>query len=189
MATYKNLSLRHVNIKTAFLDGDLKEDVYMHQLEGHVVPCEEHKVSKLKKVLYGLKQAARAWNLKINKSLSKLGFHQSLVYKCLYKQTRNNKTTYGIVYVDNLIIAREDQNINSSIRVLKKEYPVTDLGEAKYYLGININRPNQGIMTLDQTNKIHELIVKFGLEDSKPTDIPMKPGYVKTVNKENCFTR
>ena len=84
MATYKNISLRYVDIKTDFHYGVLKVDVYMHQPEGYIVPGEEHKVCKLKKASYGLKQTSRAWNLKINESVSKLGFYQSLVDKCLY---------------------------------------------------------------------------------------------------------
>ena len=103
----------------------------------------------------------------------------------MYKQTRNNKNIYIIVYIDDLLIAGKDQNINTFIDGIKKEYPVTDLVEAKYYSGININRLNKGIMTLDQTNKINDLILKFGLEDSKPTDISLEPGYVKTVDDKN----
>ena len=96
------------------------EDVYTHQPEGYVIPGEEHKVCKLKKALYDLKQAARSWNLKINESLSTLGFHQSMVDKCLYKQMRNNNTTYVIVNVDDLLILGEDGNINTLIEKLKK---------------------------------------------------------------------
>ena len=91
---YENLNLRTVNIKAPFLHDYFQEDAYMHQPEGYVFPNEEHKVCKKKKTLYGLKQAARAWNSKIHQSLSKLGFHQSSVEKCLSKQIENDKTTY-----------------------------------------------------------------------------------------------
>lgn len=61
----------------------------------------------------------------------------------LIQRSINNKTVYIIDYVDDLLIAGEDQNIDKSMYLLQKEYPVTDLGDAKYYLGININRPDQ----------------------------------------------
>lgn len=95
-------------------------------------------MGKLKKVIYRQKQAARAWNLKIHDLLLKLGLQQSSIGKCLYKRSINNKTVNVIVYVDDLLIAGEDQNIDRLIYQLKKDYPVLDLGDAKYYLDINI---------------------------------------------------
>ncbi|CAL1293062.1 unnamed protein product [Larinioides sclopetarius] len=111
----------------------------------------------------------------------------SSIDKCLYKHTKNNKRAYVIVFVDDLLIGGEDQNIEKLILELKKEYPVTDLGDAKYDLGINIDIPDNNKMTIDQTNKIQELITKFGLENSKPTYTPMEPGYIKTIDNDNLL--
>ena len=120
-------------MKTEFLHGDLQEDVYRHQPESYVVPGNEYKACKLKKALYGLKQAARPRNFKIHQPLPKLGFHQAGIDKCLYKQTQKGKTTYVIVCDDNFLISGENQNFNIFVNLLKQEYQVTNLGEAKYY--------------------------------------------------------
>lgn len=89
----------------------------------------------------------------IHKPLSKLCFHQSPIDKALYKQTTYNTTTYVLVYVNGLLITGEDKNINKLISKLNKEYPVIDLGEAKYYLGINTNWLNKNTITLDKLIK------------------------------------
>lgn len=144
-ALYKYI--RHVDIKIAFLHGEVQENVYMHQPESYVVSGQEQKVCRLTKAIYGLKQAARAWNLNCTNRYQNWVFAKVQPINALYIQTTDNTTIYVIVYLDDFLIAGEDKNINKLISNLNKEYPVTDLGEAKYYFEININLPNKNYDT------------------------------------------
>ena len=69
--------MHHMDVKSAFLNGDLKEEVYVHQPPGFVIPGKENKVLRLRKALYGLRQAPRAWNAKLDSTLKQMGFQQS----------------------------------------------------------------------------------------------------------------
>ncbi|GBN11147.1 Retrovirus-related Pol polyprotein from transposon TNT 1-94 [Araneus ventricosus] len=178
-AAYKNLNVTHVDIKTAFLHGNLEDEVYMSQPEGYIEAGQEQKVCKLNKAIYGLKQAARAWHLKIGESLIKYGFEQSKADPCLFKFANNGNPMYIIVYVDDLLIAGKDEDIRKIIKELEEEYELKNLGEVNYYLGINIERTKEGNFALNQKNKIEEIVEKFNLKEAKPTNIPMDPNYLK----------
>lgn len=84
IAGYKQMMVHHVDVKSAYLNGQLKEEIYMYQPKGFVVPGKEHLVCKLQRSLYGLKQAARVWNETIHALLLELGFMQSSADPCLY---------------------------------------------------------------------------------------------------------
>ena len=86
VAVSKNMSIRHLDIKTPYLNGELDEDIYMEQPKGYVVPGKEHMVCKLQKSLYGLKQAGRCWNEKQNSILETLGFVRNQAEKCVYSK-------------------------------------------------------------------------------------------------------
>lgn len=107
----------------------------MSQPEGHIKPGNENKICKLN---YGLKQAVRAWNIKIGDSGKKLGFMQSIANQCLLKRQNANNTLYIAVYIDDLLIAGENKVINNVTEELQKEYKVKNLTPVNYYLGINI---------------------------------------------------
>lgn len=104
IATFNGWEVHHMNVKTTFLNGELKEEVYVTQLPRFIQKGQEQKVLKLQKALYGLRQAPRAWNLKLDESLIKLGFQRSPSEHAIYG--RRNAATRLIVgvYVDDLII-------------------------------------------------------------------------------------
>ena len=145
------------------------------------------KIFKLKKAIYSLKQSASAWNLKLSETLEKLSFIQGIEDKCLYKQTDNEGKTYILVYVDDLLVAGNQDRINKIISQLNKHFQITDLGEVNSYLGMNICRSQRGTITIDQENKIDELVKNFNLEEAKPCSTPMVPGYVKDNSEENLL--
>ena len=99
----------------------------------------------------------------------------------------NGNKVYVIVYVDDLLIAGKEEDINYTVKSLQEEYEVKDLGEVSYYLGINIQRTKDGNYALDQENKINEIIEKFNLSDSKPCETPMEPGYLNLEDEENLL--
>lgn len=141
------MSVRHYDVKNAFLNGELKETVYMRQPKGYEDNTD--KVCKLQKGLYGLKQAAKGWNEALDSVLRKADFKQSKTDSCLYTNMSECKLTYLIVYVDDLLVAGNDLKFISYVeKVLKKAFHITDLGEVHYCLGVQIERDAKGIFYL-----------------------------------------
>jgi hypothetical protein len=129
-----------MDVKTTFLNGDLKENVYMSQPEGFVVKGQEHKVCKLIKSLYGLKQAPRAWYEKLTEHLLKINFkHFNLDDATLFVKKVGKIVVYLVVYVDDLLITGNNEAYIASIKKeLKKGFEMTDMGHLHYYLGIEV---------------------------------------------------
>jgi hypothetical protein len=104
LAAQEGWQVHHMDVKSAFLNGDLVEEVYVAQPPGFEKKGEEHKVLKLHKALYGLRQAPRAWNSKLDKSLVALGFEKCPLEHAVYKRSRKGERLLVGVYVDDLII-------------------------------------------------------------------------------------
>jgi hypothetical protein len=99
-----------MDVKTAFLNGDLEHEIYLEQPEGFVAPGQEHMALRLHKALYGLKQAGRQWNQKINDFLHSIGFQNADADQCIYiKKVSGTFILIGL-YVDDLLIATDDTN-------------------------------------------------------------------------------
>jgi hypothetical protein len=104
LAAHEGWEIHHMDVKSAFLNGDLEEEVYVSQPDGFVTKGEEHKVLKLHKALYELRQAPRAWNLKLDKTLVSLGFEKCRSKAALYDREKKGDTLLVGVYVDDLAI-------------------------------------------------------------------------------------
>jgi hypothetical protein len=128
-----------MDVKSAFLNGDLQEEVYVEQPSDFIVTSKEHKVLKLKKALYGLHQAPRAWNMKLYDTLLSLGFWRTPSKHVIYVWWNGNVQLVVGVYVDDLIITGSDHN---NIRSFKEEmaaaFKMSDLSLLHYYLGIEV---------------------------------------------------
>ena len=133
-----------MDIKTVYLYGELKEEIYMAQQEGFIKSGQEHKVYKLVKSIYGLKQAGRVWYETISKTLQKkLGFQQlhSDAGVHVLCQREGDHEIILILYIDNLLLIGNSQPMIHSIKTqLKAVYQMKDLGAATSYLGIQITR-------------------------------------------------
>jgi len=187
VAAAKNMKIRHYDIKTAFLNGDITEELYMTQPDGYVAE-EKHLVCKLHKSLYGLKQSARAWNTKMNDVLLQNKFVRSKADPCLYSKFENNKWMYVLIYVDDLLIAhQDDETIIQLGRVMNEHFTVKDLGEISYYLGIQIDRETDGSFMLSQSAKIATVLDQFGMSDSKGASTPMDTAYPKLEGEYDCL--
>ncbi|CDO74894.1 hypothetical protein BN946_scf184988.g1, partial [Trametes cinnabarina] len=130
-AALEDWDIESMDVKTAFLNGDLEEEIYMEQPEGWVVRGKEDYVCLLKKAIYGLKQASRQWNLKIHKSLLDLGFTRTYSDAGVYVYWRQggDKVTLVVLYVDDLLLLGDDRKHIKQIKdALKKQYKMTDLG-------------------------------------------------------------
>ena len=144
--TQHGWEVHHLDVKSAFLNGDLQEEVYVAHPEGLVIKAEEHKVYKLSKGFYGIRQAPRAWNICLDKSL------KSLFMKCLQEQavnTRNNGTETLIVgvSVDDLFVTSSSvEGVKEFKQQMMKELEMTDLELLTYYLGIEVDQKKDCIM-------------------------------------------
>ena len=104
MAAQNELMLHQMDVTSAFLNGDLDEEVYMTQPEGFKVKGREHLVCRLKRSLYGLKQAPRCWNMTLDRQLKKMGFIQTNSDPCLYTSSEGELFIIA-VYVDDILLA------------------------------------------------------------------------------------
>lgn len=146
LAAHEGWEMHHMDVKSAFLNGELLEDVFVQQPPGYETKGEEHKVLKLKKALYGLKQAPRAWNAKLDASMMKLGFVRCPLEHGVY--LRNNDTAQLLVgvYVDDLVITRSSTtDINIFKSQMQELFEMSDLGLLSYYLGIEVVQSSEGI--------------------------------------------
>lgn len=178
VAANLNLRICQMDVKSAFLYGDIKENVYMHIPEG-VKNQNENKVWKLYKSLYGLKKSPRYWNEKFNSVMIKEGFSRSKTDYCLYYKNICGEKLYIILYVDDLLIigSNEDQ-IKSLKEILSKNFKMKDMGNAKNYLGINIVQDrNKGKIEIHQIPYLKEVLRRFGMEDCKTAETPMEVNF------------
>jgi hypothetical protein len=104
LAAQEGWEVHHMDVKSAFLNGDLKEEVYMRQPPSYAIAGEEGKVYRLRKAPYGLCQAPRAWNAKLDATLKKMGFKQSAHEAAVYRRGNERNVLLVGVYVDDLII-------------------------------------------------------------------------------------
>jgi hypothetical protein len=161
-----------MDVKTAFLNGDLKEEVYVAQPPGFQIEGKEQKVLKLHKALYGLKQAPRAWNEKLDKTLVDLGFEKCPLQPAMYKRS---KLIVG-VYVDDLIITGPSTTeIGKFKEQMKNLFSMSDLGLLSYYLGIEVKQTSSGIF-LSQSGYAARILQKSGMEKCNPVQAPMEAG-------------
>ena len=165
-------SLSQMDVKNAFLHGELEEEVYMKIPPGHPLCGDPSRVCKLNKSIYGLKQSPRAWHAKLSSTLEDLGFTRSSADSSLYVQTGQTEKLMVLIYVDDLIITGSNAD---SIAALKKKlqgkFPVKDLGPLKYFLGIEVATSRKGLF-LNQRKYTIDLLRDSNMLNSKPANTP-----------------
>ena len=141
-----NLELAQLDVKTAFLHGDLKEEIYMTQPEGFKVAGKENWVCKLNKSLYGLKQSSRQWYKRFDKFMKDQMYTRNKYDHSVYlRRLQDESYIYLLLYVDDMLIASKSQvEIDRLKAQLSKEFEMKDLGEAKKILGMEITRDIEG---------------------------------------------
>ena len=139
LAARQGWQVHHMDVKSAFLNGDLIEEVYVHQPPGYISVGNENKVLRLWKALYGLCQAPRAWNAKLDESLVSLGFERSPLEPVVYKRSGGKAPLIIGVYVDDLIITGTcEEEITTFKEQMHHLFDMSDLGLLCYYLGIEV---------------------------------------------------
>jgi hypothetical protein len=167
-------NLFQLDVKNAFLHGDLEEEIYMHIPPGFRTAQTENKVLKLHRSLYGLKQSPRAWFDRFRRAMVQLGYIQSNADHTLFYQKNNGKLTVLIVYVDDIVITGDDdKGIESLKKHLTKEFEVKDLGQLRYFLGIEVSRSSKGIY-LSQRKYVLDLLSDTGMLGCRPALTPIE---------------
>jgi hypothetical protein len=184
LAAIHNLVIHQMDVKTAFLNGELDEEIYMHQPEGFVMPGNEHKVCKLIKSLYGLKQAPKQWHQKFDEVVLSNGFMLNQADKCVYsKFDTSGKGVIICLYVDDMLIFGTNQDqVDQTKAFLSSKFDMKDMGEADVILGIKIIRGEHGI-TISQSHYIEKMLAKFNVKDISPIFTPMDPNAKLMPNK------
>ena len=136
-----------MDVKTAFLNGFIKEELYMMQPEGFVNPKGTNKMCKLQRSIYGLVQASQSWNIRFDGMIKAYGFIQTFGEACIYKKVSGSSVAFLILYVDDILLIGNDIEIPDSIKgYLNKSFSMKDLGEAAYVLGIKIYRDKSKLL-------------------------------------------
>lgn len=176
LAANQEWPLHQFDVKNAFLNGNLEEEVYM-ELPPGVMDSEKGKVCKLKKALYGLKQSPRAWFGRFTKSMKAFGYRQSNSDHTLFIKRKASKLTALIVYVDDMVVTGSDtEEIEALKKYLSQEFEMKDLGQLKYFLGIEVARSIQGI-SMSQRKYTLDLLAETGMLDCKPVDTPIEANH------------
>lgn len=176
IAAQKGWTVFQLDVKSAFLHGELSETVFIEQPLGYVQEGEEDKVYRLKKALYGLKQAPRAWYSRIEGYFIKEGFARCSYEPTLFVKTEGGKILVVSLYVDDLIYTGNDVGMCEKFKKsMKLEFDMTDLGKMKYFLGVEVQQSSKGIH-LCQRKYAREILDRFGMGSCNSVKNPMVPG-------------
>ncbi|GJX94674.1 ribonuclease H-like domain, reverse transcriptase, RNA-dependent DNA polymerase [Tanacetum coccineum] len=179
--------VHHLDIKSAFLHGELKEEVYVTQPEGFTKKGNDGKVYRLIKALYGLRQAPRAWNINIDNTLKSLDFKKCALEQAIYTKASKDSLLLVGVYVDDLIITgTPKKEIDKFKAQMEEKFEMSDLGLLAYYLGIEVTQ-NNGDILIKQTAYANKILKEAGMLESNETVIPIDPGTRLTKNTEGTL--
>ncbi len=164
-----------MDVQTAFLHAELNEELYMEQPDGFAKPSNGSRlVCKLRKCLYGIRQAPRYWNKTIDTVLRQYGLQPSAADPCMYVRVREGSILILGIYVDDLLIAGSDQTEIVQLKAsLSNTFNMQDLGDLHYLLGMHIVR-KQMTTVVSQQLYVNKLIARYGMQDCNPISTPME---------------
>jgi hypothetical protein len=179
IAAVHDLELFQLDVKTAFLYGDLDEELYVEQPEGFVEIGNENLVCRLRKPLYGLVQSARKWNEKFDSFITQFGMKRSISDPCIYfnqGETTDDLTLLGIWVDDGILGTRTKEKATAIIQYLETFFEMTS-HPANLFLGLEITRKREERkIFISQPNYIRSLLQKFKMTDCNPSSVPADPG-------------
>nr|GEV69134.1 retrovirus-related Pol polyprotein from transposon TNT 1-94 [Tanacetum cinerariifolium] len=172
-AARKSFTVYHMDVKTEFLYGPLKEEVYVNQPDGFVDSYHPDKVYRLKKALYGLKQAPRAWNDELSNFLVSKGFSKGSIDPTLFITKHRGDILLVKIYVDDIIFCSTNPNISKRFeKLMHNKFEMSMMGELKLFLGIQINQSSRGIF-INQAKYAQEILIKHGMTSCDSVGTPM----------------
>jgi hypothetical protein len=188
VAAMQSLEVEQLDVKTAFLNGDLKEDVWIEQPAGYT-EGGPGKACHLRTALYGLKQAPRAWHLKLTSEMEKVGLNPSDADPALFVKKTETEPFYATVWVDDCLIAGTEERVKETKKAIGDVFQIRDLGPVKFFLGMEIERDRSARkLNLTQKKAIKELLEEFKMTSAKPRAVPMGTGEKPTREGESIET-
>ncbi|KAK8957035.1 hypothetical protein KSP39_PZI000307 [Platanthera zijinensis] len=186
LAARLDLEVEQMDVKTAFLHGDLEEELYMEQPDGYCMRGKEGYVCRLKKSLYGLKQAPRQWYRKFETFMGEIDFTKTTLDHCVFmKQYAPEDFVILLLYVDDmLIIGKKTPRITELKRQLSSKFEMKDLGPAKTILGMHIRRDRgTRFLWLSQERYIRKVLQRFSMDQAKKVSTPLAAHFKLTANQ------
>ncbi|GJU30728.1 retrovirus-related pol polyprotein from transposon TNT 1-94 [Tanacetum coccineum] len=176
-----------MDVKSAFLNGFINEEVYVAQPLGFIDFEKPYHVYKLKKALYGLKQAPKAWYDRLKAFLIKHEYNMGMVDDTLFLKKKGSNLIIVQIYVDDIIFGSTCQELcDDFAKIMHDEFEMSMMGELNFFLGLQIKQLEDDIF-FNQSNYIKEMLKKFGLKDSKPMKTYVSSD-TKLTKDEECET-
>jgi hypothetical protein len=164
-----------MDVKSAFLNGKLQEEVYVEQPPGFTDPFKPNYVYKLDKALYGLKQAPRAWYETLSNFLLEQGFSRGKVDTTLFTRKHKQTTLLVQIYVDDIIFGSADEKLCARFaKLMQSKFEMSMMGELNFFLGLQVKQSKEGIF-INQAKYTRDLLKKFGMDSASPMKTPMSP--------------
>jgi hypothetical protein len=180
LAAINNWELMQFDIRTALLNANLEEDIYVNQPDGFTNEGQEHLKCKLNKALYGLKQAPRQWNERLDSWFARIGFYQLAFDPTIYVKRTDGQITVALssTCVDDILITSSSmKSIKEVENHLKASFQISKAGEADYFLGAQIirNRLNRSV-SICQESYIESILKDYGMTEAYSKSVPMAAG-------------
>jgi len=175
LVAHYDLELHQMDVKTAFLNEHLEEDVYMDQPVGFTKEGKEHMVCKLKRSIYGLKQDSRQWYLKFNDIIVSFGFKENIIDRCIYMKVSGSKFIFLILYVSDILLATNDLGLLSETkRFISNNFEMKHMGETYYVIRIEIfrNRSHR-LLGLSHNSDINKVLERFKMDKCSTSLVPI----------------
>ncbi len=163
LAALEDMEIHQMDMKTAFLNGELEKEIYMEHPQRFVHEGGEHLMCKLHKSLYGLKQSLRAWNQKLDAYFKSIEFMKSEANPSVYIAQVGDVKFFIVVYVDDFILVCNDQNKLLQIKEeLSQKFKMKDMGELHFFLGMEVERNHdERLLCMNQIKYLKEILKRF----------------------------
>ncbi|GKF20964.1 retrovirus-related pol polyprotein from transposon TNT 1-94 [Tanacetum coccineum] len=177
-AEHKSFPIYQMDVKMTFLNGPLKEEVYINQQDGFVDPHHHDKVYRLKKALYGLKQAPRAWYDELSNFLVSKGFSKGSIDPILFITRKGEDILLVKIYVDDIIFSSTDPKLSKKFeKLMHSNFEMSMMGELKFFLGIQIHQSPRGIV-INQAKYAQKILIKHGMTSCDIIGTPMATNHL-----------
>jgi hypothetical protein len=172
LAASMGWKLHQMDVKTAFLNGEIEKEVYIEQPEGFVIHEQKSHVCRLKKAIYGLKQGPCAWYKKMDGFLMSLGFSKSVANPNLYYHIVGDECLILVLCVDDLFLTGSERLIDECKRALTSEFEMKDMGMMHYFFRLEVWQRTDEIFLSQKKYRV-EILKKFDMRDYKSMPTPM----------------
>nr|KAJ0209067.1 hypothetical protein LSAT_V11C400185590 [Lactuca sativa] len=189
ISALKGLYIHQMDVKTTFLNGFLKEEIYLERPEGFVIPGQENKVCRLVKSLYGLKQAPKHWHERFDTTVTAFGFQHNSADRCIYSKYISDYIVVICLYVDDMqIIGTHLEGILETKKYMSSNFKMKDLGEVDIILGIKVKRTG-GQISLSKSHYIEKIMTKFQHLNIKEFNTPFDSSVKLKVNSGRALAQ